>query len=173
MSRKTFAANQTFNQPHWDGHGTSPIGWEGWDDGHDLDFIPSDDPDMISAAMEAAREEDKLIRERIVESINDIPEYLLSTLTDYVNLGVPGGLFLRAVLENDLAGAIAFADFESLPVLSSLVVLIHNDAPSECWRHPDRVAAWLRMDPEKREEIVANCDSWRRFMEVRDAVPAS
>ncbi len=169
MSRKTFAANQTFNQPHWDGHGTSPIGWEGHDGGHDLDFIPSDDPDMIAAAMIAAREADRQKRERIVAYVNDIPDLVLRGLTNYVNYGVPVGDFLTAVLENDLSGAVAHADPESLAAIKPLVVLLFNEAPSRCWRHPDRVAAWLRMGTENRAELVGNCSTWQRFMEVTDA----
>ena len=172
MSPRKLAFGTTFNQPHWDGHGTSPIGWEGHD-AYDLDFLSPDDPDLVAAAMDAAHETDTRTRERIVESISDIPAPVLKALTSYVNLGSPPDLFLTAVLENDLAGAVAFADDGSLAALTALVVLIHNETPGECWRSPDRVAAWLRMWENDRLEIVANCHNWQRFMEVTDAVPVS
>ena len=73
---------------------------------------------------------------------------------------------MASVWENDLAGAIALADTDSLAALRPLVVLLHNEAPPQCWRSPARVACWEMMWAEDRAEIVANCDSWRRFMEV-------
>ena len=66
MSRRKLATGQPFNQPRWDGHGTSPIGWEGHDDAYDLDFLPSDDPDLIAAAMDVARAQQAKKEQRIV-----------------------------------------------------------------------------------------------------------
>ncbi len=173
MSRRTFAVGRSTATPSWNGKGVRPDGWEGWDDGWDIYHIPFDDPDAIAAAMDAAKEADQQARERIMEYQTDIPPLVLRGLTNYVNYGVPVGEFLTAVLENNLANAVAYADVNSLVALKTILMVLHNEAPLKCWRHPDRVAAWLRMDTEQRAGIIDGCPSWQRFMEVTEPTPTA
>lgn len=56
--------------------------------------------------------------------------------------GVRPGDFLTAVLSNDLKGAFARGDEESLKTLPSLVKFLYNKCPAGMWGSPDRVSAW-------------------------------
>ena len=77
-----------------------------------------------------------------------IPVALLSGLTRYVNDRIATGGFLRAVLENDLFGAHAKADPDSLAALPALMRYIYNEVePGTCWGSPEAVAAWLAEKP--------------------------
>lgn len=57
------------------------------------------------------------------------------------------GGFLRAVLENDLIGAINKADHINLIYLPHIAAYIYNRLPSGSWGSPEKVAKWLARDP--------------------------
>lgn len=78
-----------------------------------------------------------------------IPDVLVESLLRYAGeQRVPTGAFLRACLENDLAGACGRAHAESLPAIPAIVAFIYNELPSPCWGSKNKVNRWL-----KRQEI--------------------
>lgn len=68
----------------------------------------------------------------------------LDGLKRYVEHRAPPGCFLRAVLENDLKGAVARADDENQRVIPIYVFWLYNEAPAACWGSPAAVEEWLR-----------------------------
>lgn len=72
-----------------------------------------------------------------------IPERMMEGLRAYINDHRPPGSFLRAVLENDLHGAVNRADAENLANLPAYIGYLHWEAPPACFGSPERVAAWL------------------------------
>lgn len=80
-------------------------------------------------------------------------------LKRYVEDGVPVGDFLRAVIENDLRGAVSRADDTNLPLISEYVRWLYNSAPALCWGGRGVTSTWCRvgglnglesMEPEAR-----------------------
>jgi hypothetical protein len=72
-----------------------------------------------------------------------VPPHLISGLREYALHGEPVGLFLTAVLSNNLAVAVGRADDESLAELRGIVSYVYNAMPSRCWGSPERVKAWM------------------------------
>lgn len=73
-----------------------------------------------------------------------------ASLDRYAADGVPTGDFLRAVLSNDLKGAIGRADEQNLADLFEIVDYVYNDMPMACQGSPEKVEAWLRAREERR-----------------------
>lgn len=76
--------------------------------------------------------------------MGEIPARIHAALDRYLSERIPPGRFLRAVLENDLAGAVLRADPESLEGLAPLVVHLHDVVPGNAWGSPAAVSAWLK-----------------------------
>ncbi len=72
-----------------------------------------------------------------------VPPHLVAALQRYAEHRIPTGSFLRAVLENDLSGAVARADEESLRALPNIVSYVHWELPGPCWGSPATVSEWL------------------------------
>lgn len=71
---------------------------------------------------------------------------IFESLTRYLEDRIETGGFLRAVLENDLAGAINRTTEHLITrgvVLTDLVSLLQGWAPSNAWGSKEAVAAWL------------------------------
>lgn len=84
-----------------------------------------------------------------------VPERTLYSLDMYVRYGIETGGFLKAVLTNDLFGAMARADDENLRNLPAITALIYNKLPAGSWGNEKRMWDWMRMrrsDPWKPEE---------------------
>lgn len=77
----------------------------------------------------------------------EVPPHLRAALQRYVEHRIPTGGFLRAVLENDLLGAVARADSENSAILSKIVKYIYHELPNGCWGSPEKVEAWLKPGP--------------------------
>lgn len=75
---------------------------------------------------------------------NAIPNYTMDALERYVEQGIPPGGFLMAVLTNDLMEAMGRADSNNRQVLFEITGLIYNEFPADCWRHPERIKAWIQ-----------------------------
>ena len=67
----------------------------------------------------------------------------LDSLKAYVEKRQPVGQFLTAVLENDLAGAVAHADSNNVWLIPIYHCWIYNEAPCLCHGSKDRVTKWL------------------------------
>ena len=72
-----------------------------------------------------------------------IPPHLHSGLRMYLVHGYHPGHFLTAVLMNDLTGAVARADDDSIRGLAAVVRFLWNYAPSWCWGSEERVKDYL------------------------------
>jgi len=71
---------------------------------------------------------------------------LMADLSAYVIAGRPLSGFLKAVVCNDLMGAVMIADEHSLALLPSLVAYLCNEAPQACWGKPCRYTLWVDED---------------------------
>jgi hypothetical protein len=71
-----------------------------------------------------------------------IPHTTLAALEAWINHGRPTGSFLKAVLENDLAGAFMRADEANLAALRDIVFWVYHEAPIACWGSLENVTIW-------------------------------
>ncbi len=74
---------------------------------------------------------------------NKLPEPLQGGLQRYIENRIEPGGFLRAVLENDLAGAFGRADILNRARMFEIVSWLYNEAPSICWGSREAVKRWL------------------------------
>lgn len=88
-----------------------------------------------------------MTRDRIAADLeaglHHIPPHLREGLRAYFLDRLPTGDFLRAVLENDFAGAVLRADPITERWLPSIAKFLHNDTPPRSHGSPAAVAAWL------------------------------
>jgi hypothetical protein len=69
--------------------------------------------------------------------------------------GYEPGSCTRAILENDLAAAVANADASSQRILVDIVKYIYNHLPGEAWGSKAKVDAWManrRLQARQRKE---------------------
>lgn len=69
--------------------------------------------------------------------------HLLPSLGRYVNDRIAPGGFLRAVLQNDLYGAVARADPQNRALLPEIVEFVHWELPEACHGSREDVSHWL------------------------------
>lgn len=74
----------------------------------------------------------------------ELPEGLREGARLYIEEHIPAGGFLRAVLCNDLIGAVSQADWINKPRLVEIVEWIRDNAPSICWGAVPVYMDWLR-----------------------------
>lgn len=74
-----------------------------------------------------------------------IPYYTQHDLELYVELGVPVGDFLGAVLANDLFTACGRADLSNLGGIVALVMYIYNRCPIGCHGSKEAVTTWIEV----------------------------
>ena len=98
-----------------------------------------------------------------------VPAGLLDGIDRWVSQGTPPCGFLEAVLRNNLAEAVAYADIDSAKALKPLLMYLVNQCPRGCWGSDERLKAWAaekrrrwgrpdinqrsRNEEEKRKEI--------------------
>lgn len=73
-----------------------------------------------------------------------IPKRMMEGLTRYIDHRVEPGGFLKAVISNDLKGAVGLADDENLLNLPAYVTYLYNEAPSLCWGSKENMQTWLK-----------------------------
>lgn len=61
----------------------------------------------------------------------------------YVSDGIPTGGFLKAVMENDLVGAIGTADADAIQNIKHIICYLWNEVPAPCWGSKEKVRMWL------------------------------
>lgn len=80
------------------------------------------------------------------QEYRDLPQWIQHDLTTYLAEGDYGGSdFLKAVLTNSLSDTIGHMSDDCLVYLRSLVMVIFNRMPSECWGSKEKVKAWQDM----------------------------
>ncbi len=72
-----------------------------------------------------------------------VPAHLIPGLVRYIVYGIPTGDFLRAVLSNDLFGAMEKADEESAGGMKQICTFLYSYAPSECRDSDYSVTKWI------------------------------
>lgn len=75
---------------------------------------------------------------------NYVPEHLRPGLARYLEEGIRPGSFLSAVLENDLLGAVMYADDVSRAAIPNVVRYLANHAPASAWGSPMAVSQWIK-----------------------------
>ena len=84
-----------------------------------------------------------------------IPAPWLDSLERYFNEGIETGGFLRAILENDLRGAVKRAELDRpIAVIYAVIGLLEEGAPDWGWGSAQNVAEWL--------------DSWVELNEIEE-----
>ena len=71
-----------------------------------------------------------------------IPPLIKKAIDAHVLRGQECGNFTTCVLENDLAGAIGYADENSLASIRYIVLYCWNHIPSPCWGSKKKVKEW-------------------------------
>ena len=61
----------------------------------------------------------------------------------YIELGIPPGRFLTAVICNDLMSAISHADIANKKLISEYVRYFYNEAPGNCWGSTEAMQSWM------------------------------
>jgi len=75
-----------------------------------------------------------------------IPELTQGALKRYVENKIATGGFLRAVLRNDLFGAMSKADESNRAALHAICMYVYNEMPGNCWGTAEIIDAWLKGD---------------------------
>jgi len=80
----------------------------------------------------------------------NIPLYTKQTIDDYVEHGVPPGGFVRAVLANDLIGALSSADYNNSRYMFEIVGYIYNNIPASCHGSHQIIDEWIERKRKER-----------------------
>jgi len=75
--------------------------------------------------------------------IDNLPVEIGESLHRYVEHATKTGDFLRAVLANDLFGAMRRADLDNRSRIYEIVAYIYNNLPDTCWGSYSKVDEWL------------------------------
>jgi hypothetical protein len=70
--------------------------------------------------------------------------HLVDRLEAYARDANPPGAFLRAVLENNLFGAVELANRQNSLILPQLATFVYRELPAACWGSPEKVTAWIQ-----------------------------
>ena len=76
------------------------------------------------------------------------PVHILDAMKRYAEDKIPTGDFIKAVLSNDLKGAMGRGDEDSLAGLNDIVRYMIWEMPMACQGSSEKVEAWLRNDTE-------------------------
>lgn len=97
------------------------------------------------------------LREETIQCMNDpemfVPEHIRGGLIRYLELGIPPGGFLTAVLENNLFEAFGRADQTNQRALFGIVSWIYNNAPHDSHGSPEQVKAYAGLRQKEQEKL--------------------
>lgn len=115
----------------------------GWCSGHATG--PNTTTGMCPTCTLKMEQELMLDRDKFFSKAIDagVPPFTAEGLTRYVYERMAPGGFLRAVLENDLEGAIRRVDADNLAALPALCRVLHNEVPMGWYGTPGSVKAHL------------------------------
>jgi len=85
-----------------------------------------------------------------------IDDHLKESIINFYLDAVPTGSFLKAVLSNDLVGAVGRADRRNIKVLKTIVSFVYNEIPGECWGNKKIVENWTGADEQIKEYYKEN-----------------
>ena len=92
--------------------------------------------------------EDLMKDAAILQDFGQIRQNIVEGINRFVLLHQPVGHFITAVLSNNLREAFARADDENQKTMFQIVSYCHNQIPGHCWGTPEKVKAWVEMDPK-------------------------
>ena len=100
----------------------------------------------------------------------DAPVHILDSINRYVEHGLEPGSFVRAVLSNDLVGALNRADTAAEAGIRDILKYVRWEIPTESWGSPAKVEAWLNGKPRQnhfRRDVsshIKQCrQQWKRY----------
>ena len=73
-----------------------------------------------------------------------IPDHILPGLARYVTRGIVPGSFMRAMLCNDLAGAVNSADSDNIRKIPAIYGFFYQYIPSAAWGREDKLRKWVQ-----------------------------
>lgn len=82
-----------------------------------------------------------------------IPDYMAGGLIGYIERGIPPGGFLTKVIENDLDGAVSYADSTNIRNIPAYVFYLYNYAPAACWGSKGNYDRWVASGGLKGREV--------------------
>lgn len=91
-----------------------------------------------------------------------IPVYLMNQIDNYLERKNSPGMFLQAVITNNLRLAIERATEEELEVLSLCVWYFVKYAPSTSWGNIEKFISWL--DSKNRESVAQSMRGMEGFV---------
>ena len=71
-----------------------------------------------------------------------LPTNLQDGMQRYIENGFQTGHFLKAVLSNDLFGAVSRADNQNIKLIPDIVRWMHWEIPAPAWGSQEKVKAW-------------------------------
>lgn len=91
-----------------------------------------------------------------------IPDHLRGGLARHLVHGIRTGGFLEAVLENDLARAVAYGDDAAIAGLKPIIKFLETYAPRGAWGPHGSQFNWRTLGPGARVATVRDhaCDAW-------------
>lgn len=72
-----------------------------------------------------------------------LPEHLYEGIDNYISYRIPPGNFVMRVLENDLIGAAAGADYINKPKLADIADWVYYNLPPGSYGSKENVCNWL------------------------------
>ena len=78
-----------------------------------------------------------------------LPPYMAHGVYGYVELRIAPGGFLGAVLSNDFAGAVGYADHDNGKALKEWSIFLEWCLPAICHGSKERVSAWLAAEAKE------------------------
>jgi len=76
---------------------------------------------------------------------------MMDAIRRYIDEGLEPGDFLTAVIQNDLFGAVNWADDENLRNLPAFVCYFYNEAARGSWGSKEGMAYWIEKKRKERE----------------------
>lgn len=114
--------------------------------------------------------EDLMKDAAILQDFGQIRQNIVEGMNRFVLLHQPVGHFLTAVLSNNLREAFARADDENQKTMFQIVSYCHNQIPGNCWGTPEKVKAWVEMDPKDFPIVEAPTETKERERQDREVI---
>ncbi len=106
----------------------------------------------------------------ILQDYGVIGEPILSGINRFVLLHEKKGDFITAVLCNDLREAFGRADHLNQKIMFQIVSYCHNQIPGLCWGSPEKVKAWVEMDPKDFPNVEAPTETKEQDRQNREVI---
>jgi hypothetical protein len=106
----------------------------------------------------------------ILQDFGQIRQNIVEGMNRFVLLHQPVGHFLTAVLSNNLREAFARADNENQKTMFQIVSYCHNQIPGNCWGTPEKVKAWVEMDPKDFPDVEAPTETKEQDRQNREVI---